>query len=222
MKKKTLNSIPKLPTAVQVTWYVCRGLLFIWGAVMLLTGYTTEFLEAVFAIIFTFLWDLFQLLGGKTFITLFPHRVQTMLNLLICFGVVVGSTINKFTTFEHIDIPEHFFAGYIAAAGSYELADIIQSRQPKDKKLSPALAAMFGLAFSVMLLTGWEFYEFTMDRLYGLNLQRSGFNTEAGLIDTMIDLIIGAAGSLTGMFITAFSKAGFFKKKGKKNEQKHN
>ena len=90
MKKKTLNSIPKLPTAVQVTWYVCRGLLFIWGAVMLLTGYTTEFLEAVFAIIFTFLWDLFQLLGGKTFITLFPHRVQTMLNLLICFGVVVG------------------------------------------------------------------------------------------------------------------------------------
>ena len=72
MKKKTLNSIPKLPTAVQVTWYVCRGLLFIWGAVMLLTGYTTEFLEAVFAIIFTFLWDLFQLLGGKTFITLFP------------------------------------------------------------------------------------------------------------------------------------------------------
>ena len=222
MKKKTLNSIPKLPTAVQVTWYVCRGLLFIWGAVMLLTGYTTEFLEAVFAIIFTFLWDLFQLLGGKTFITLFPYRVQTMLNLLICFGVVVGSTINKFTTFEHIDIPEHFFAGYIAAAGSYELAVIIQSRQPKDKKLSPALAAMFGLAFSVMLLTGWEFYEFTMDRLYGLNLQRSGFNTEAGLIDTMIDLIIGAAGSLTGMFITAFSKAGFFKKKVKKNEQKHN
>ena len=55
-----------------------------------------------------------------------------------------------------------------------------------------------------------------MDRLYGLNLQRSGFNTEAGLLDTMIDLIIGAAGALMGMFITAFSKAGFFKKKGKK------
>ena len=56
-----------------------------------------------------------------------------------------------------------------------------------------------------------------MDRLYGLNLHRSAFNTEAGLIDTMTDLIIGTAGSLTGMFITAFSKAGYFKKKkGKK------
>lgn len=214
--KKQLNAIPVLPKATQITWWVCRGLLFLWGTVMMFSGYTTEFLEAMFAIIFTHLWDLFQLLGGKTFITLVPHRVQTMLNVLICFGVVVGTTVNKFSTFEHIDIPEHFMAGYIASAGSYELAVIIQGKQPKDKRISPALAAMFCLAFSVMLLTGWEFYEFTMDRLYGLNLQNSAFNSESGLIDTMIDLIVGAGGSLTGMFITAFSKAGFFRKGGNK------
>ena len=214
--KKTFNKIPVLPKAHQITWWTCRGLLFVWGTVMLFSGYTTEFLEAMFGIIFTHLWDLFQWLGGKTFITLVPYRVQTMLNVLICFGVVVGTTVNKFTTFEYIDIPEHFMAGYIAAAGSYELAVIIQGKRPKDKVLSPALAAMFSLAFGVMLLVGWEFYEFTMDRLYGLNLQRSVFNSEAGLIDTMIDLIFGAAGSLTGMFITAFSKAGFFKKGRKK------
>lgn len=214
--KKTFNKIPKLPCGVQITWWVCRGLMFLWGTVMLFSGYTTEFLEAMFGIIFTHLWDLFQWLGGKTFITLVPHRVQTMLNVLLCFGIVVGTTVNKFTTFEHIDIPEHFMAGYIATAGSYELAVIIQSRQPKDKKISPALAAMFSLAFGVMLLTGWEFYEFTMDRLYGLNLQRSFYYTESGLIDTMVDLIVGAAGCLTGMFITAFSKAGMLKKRGRK------
>lgn len=173
---------------------------------MLFSGYTTEFLEAMFGIIFTHLWDLFQLLGGKTFITLVPYRIQTMLNVLICFGVVVGTTVNKFTTFEHIDVPEHFMAGFIATAGSYDLAVIIQSKQPKDKRISPALAAMFSLAFGVMLLTGWEFYEFSMDRLYGLNLQRSAFNTEAGLIDTMTDLIVGATGCVVGMFVTAFSK----------------
>ena len=206
MKKKVLNSIPPLPKAVQITWWVCRGLLFIWGTVMMFSGYTTEFLEAMFGIIFTHLWDLFQLLGGKTFITLVPHKVQTMLNILICFGIVVGTTVNKFTNFEHIDVPEHFMAGFIATAGSYELAVIIQGKQPKDKRISPALAAMFSLAFGVTLLTGWEFYEFTMDRLYGLNLQRSVFNSEDGLIDTMIDLIVGAAGSLSGMFYNIFSR----------------
>ena len=211
--KKTFNRIPVLPKAHQFTWWICRGLLFVWGTVMLFSGYTTEFLEAMFGIIFTHLWDLFQWLGGKTFITRVPYRIQTMLNVLICFGVVVGTTVNKFTTFEYIDIPEHFMAGFIATAGSYDLAVIIQDKRPKDKVLSPALAAMFALAFGVTLLVGWEFYEFTMDRLYGLNLQRSYFYTEAGLIDTMIDLICGAAGSLTSMFVTIFTKL----RKGKKN-----
>ena len=216
--KKVFNRIPILPKAHQYTWWICRGLLLVWGAVMMFSGYTTEFLEAMFGIIFTHLWDLFQWLGGKTFITLVPYRVQTMLNVLICFGVVVGSTVNKFTTFEYIDIPEHFMSGYIATAGAYELAIIIQGKRPKDKILSPALAAMFALAFGVMLMVGWEFYEFTMDRLYGLNLQRSYYYTEAGLIDTMIDLIMGAAGSLTGMFVTIFTK--IKKRKNEKNNDK--
>ncbi|MBQ7548134.1 MAG: hypothetical protein IJT03_00350 [Clostridia bacterium] len=206
MKKKTLNRIPIIPKAHQITWWVCRGLLFLWGVVMLFTGYTTEFLEAMFAIIFTHLWDLFQLLGGKTFITLVPYRIQTMLNVFICFGVVVGTTVNKFTSFEYIDIPEHFMAGFIATSGSYDLAVIIQGKQPKDKRISPALAAMFSLAFGVMLMVGWEFYEFTMDRLYGLNLQCSHFNSENGLIDTMTDMILGSAGCVVGMFVTAFGK----------------
>ena len=80
--KKTFNKIPVLPVSHQVTWWVCRGLIFVWGVVMLFSGYTTEFLEAVFGIIFTHLWDLFQWLGGKTFITQVPYRQQTMLNVL--------------------------------------------------------------------------------------------------------------------------------------------
>lgn len=202
----------------QVTWYVCRAIIFIWGGVMLFSGHTTEFLEAVFAIMFTFLWDLFQLLGGRTFITLVPYYLQTIGNVFICFGVSVGSTLNKFTTFEHIDIPEHFLAGYIAAAGGYELAVIIQSKQPKDKKISPALASMFSLTFSVCVLTGWEFYEFSMDRIYGLYLQRSDYYSESGLLDTMADLIIGSAGAVTCMLTTAFAKAGRLGKKKKKKK----
>lgn len=202
---KKLNRIKNIPMLHQVIWWVCRGLLFAWGTAMLLCGYTTEFLEAMFAIIFTHLWDMFQLFGGKTFITRVPYMLQTMLNLLITFGVVVGSSVNKFTSFEHIDIPEHFFSGVIAAWGGYYLAVIIQGKQKKYKKLSPALAAMFSLAFAVMLMVGWEFYEFSMDRIYGLMLQRSAFNSEAGLVDTMSDLIYGSCGAVVGMFATAFS-----------------
>ena len=203
---KKLNSIPVIPKSHQITWWVCRAALFIWGTVLFFRGYTVEFLQAIFAIIFTHLWDLFQLLGGKSFITKVPYNIFTGLNFFIAFGCVVGTTVNKFTTFEYIDVPEHFFAGFIGAVGGYELAVIIQSKQPVDKRISPALASLFALAFSVTLSVGWEFYEFTMDRLYGLELQRSDVDAEVGLIDTMVDLIVGAAGSLLSMFVTAFSK----------------
>lgn len=58
----------------------------------------------------------------------------------------------------------------------------------------------------------WEFYEFTMDRLYGCTLQRSFIPDEGGLVDTMPDLILSGAGALIGMFFVAFTKNGIIGK----------
>ena len=71
----------------------------------------------------------------------------------------------------------------------------------KNTKIAPAIAAMGGLGLALGILVGWEIYEFTMDRLYGFTLQMSSPFNENGLIDTMTDFIIGAAGSLAGMFL---------------------
>ena len=68
-----------------------------------------------------------------------------------------------------------------------------------------------------MFLVGWEFYEFTMDRLYGLHLQMSNPASEAGLIDTMTDFIYGTSGALAGMFLTAFYRNG---KLGRRSREK--
>ena len=61
-----------------------------------------------------------------------------------------------------------------------------------------------------------------MDKLYGLNLQRSAFNSESGLVDTMVDLILGSAGALTGMFVTAFKRNRVFDKSKKKKADAEN
>ncbi len=200
---KKLNPIPEIPLKYRITWQVCRWLLFIWGALGLLQGYTSEFLQALFAIAFTHLWDMFQLFGGRSFITKVDYRLQTKLNIFICLGCVIGSTLNNRTSFTHSDLFTHFLAGWLAAEFGSDLAVLLQYK--KGDNLSPALAAMFGLAAGVTISVGWEFYEFTMDRLYGFMLQTSGIFGEHGIVDTMVDLIFSAAGSLTGMFITAFS-----------------
>jgi hypothetical protein len=59
-----------------------------------------------------------------------------------------------------------------------------------------------------MLLVGWEFYEFTMDRLYGFVMQHGQVPYGTGLTDTMIDLILGSGGALAAMFIEAFRRVG--------------
>lgn len=202
---KKLNQITPLSKTTMIIWWTCRALLLIWGIVNLFYGYTSQFVQAVFAIIFTHLWDMFQLFGGKSFITLVPAYLQTELNIFICFGCVIGSTINEHTDFTGIDIPEHIFAGFLACSFGFVLSDIMQGER---KKIKPAVQALFGFAFGVALMVGWEFYEFTMDRLYGFDLQHALPYAQDGLLDTMVDLILGAGGSLAAMFAEAFRRTG--------------
>ncbi len=206
---KKLNTIKGLKKSDQIIWWVCRALLFIWGTYGLFTGYTSEFIQACFAIAFTHLWDMFQLFGGKSFITRYPFRLQTLLNCFICFSCVVGTTLNTRTSFTGIDIPEHIFAGYLACTGAFFLGEIMQG---KKQPLKISVHAMFSLCFAVTLLVGWEFYEFTMDRLYGFVMQHGEELYSEGLTDTMTDLILGASGALFAMFLEAFKRTGIIGK----------
>ncbi len=60
-----------------------------------------------------------------------------------------------------------------------------------DRFAAPPLAISF-LSFCVAMAIGgiWEIFEFAMDQLFGMNMQKSG------LIDTMWDLIVDAIGAL--------------------------
>lgn len=187
---------PKIPKKIKLLWYSLRGTLLAWGIVMLCLGHPVQFAQALGAIGFTHLWDLFQLFGGGGFIARFPYSLQTNFNIFITLGCVVGTSLNLFTAFEHIDIPEHIYAGFIGACFGWELAYLLQE---KYGKLSPALNAVCALAIALAILTLWEIYEFGADRIFGLNLQRSAPDSDSGLLDTMWDLINGTGGAIAGM-----------------------
>lgn len=217
MKKKELNRIGRIPTSQYVLWVVIRCLLFAYGVWGLLNGSVTKFLMGMFSIAFTHLWDLFQLLGGRAFITRVDYFSQTLLNVFILFGCVIGPFFNDRTNFSHIDVFEHTFAGFLASWFGYDLATALQGRK---RPLKPAIASMFSVLFSLGIGSAWEFYEFTMDRLYGYRLQQSAILSESGLTDTMGDLILCAVGSLLGMFVVAFYKNGLIGRGRKERRQR--
>ncbi len=201
-----------LPKSHKILWLILRIAILGWGIYGLFHGSVVEFLEAIFAVIFTHLWDFFQIFGGRSFIVEVDYSTQTLLNLFIFVAVCIGSTFNNRTTFEHFDTVTHFGSGFLAAWFGYDFANIIYRK--RGGNLGPAMSSLFSLSFSLSIAVGWEIYEFTMDQLYGLDLQK-------GNSDTMGDFICCAVGSVLAMLLVAFLRNGVIgKNKAKIKEQR--
>ena len=201
-----------LPKNQRILWLALRIIILGWGIYGLFHGSVVEFLEAIFAIIFTHLWDFFQIFGKKSFIIEVEASTQTMLTLFIFIAVCVGSTLNNRTTFEHFDIVTHFASGVLSAWFGYDFANIIYRKRGD---LGPAMSSLFSLAFALSIAVGWEIYEFSMDKLYGMTLQK-------GNTDTMVDFISCAVGAVITMLFVAFLRNGIIgKNKEKVKQERH-
>ena len=173
------NSFGYLPKSHKILWIALRVIILAWGIYGLFHGSVVEFLEAIFAIIFTHLWDFFQIFGKKSFIIEVDYLAQTMLNIFIFVAVCIGTTLNNRTTFEHFDLVTHFGSGFLSAWFGYDFANIVYRKRGD---LGPAMSSLFSLSFALSIAVGWEVYEFTMDSLYGMTLHK-------GNTDTMVDFI---------------------------------
>ena len=62
-------------------------------------------------------------------------------------------------------------------------------------RMSPFYVSLFSFVFALSIGTLWEIFEFLMDLSFGLNMQKSG------LVDTMTDLMVDAAGGAIAAWI---------------------
>lgn len=205
------DPIDKIPKGQLVFWIIVRIAMIICATYSFVHGDLVMGFESVFCFIFTHLWDLFQILGNGSFIEEVPPLSQTMLNMIIFVGIVIGSYLGVFDNTVWFDIVMHSLAGVVSAVFGYDFACIIQR---KKGKCAVTLAAIFGLMFALTIAVGWEFYEFLMDTLHGTNLQLakegaetaifdlSKYRYEYGylaLVDTMTDMMYNTAGGIVGM-----------------------
>lgn len=74
-------------------------------------------------------------------------------------------------------------------------------KQGADQQLSPALVTLFAFCFSMCAGALWEIYEYMMDSLLDLNMQKTilqggqALAGRAALMDTMKDIILDALGA---------------------------
>ena len=97
----------------------------------------------------------------------------------------------------------HTFSGAMLGALGFSLVGILNDEPRVHINLSPFFVAFFAFCFAVAMGAIWEIYEFTVDGLLQLNMQKymlengTALVGRAALMDTMEDLIVDAVGALT-------------------------
>lgn len=113
------------------------------------------------------------------------------------------------------DIALHATAGLLMGIFGFLLIYILNESKRIDIHLTSGFIAFFAFTFAVSIGTVWEIFEFAMDQIFGLNMQKQMMGDPSGLTDTMWDMIVNAIGalmiSLTGWWYLRSKKNYFVK-----------
>ena len=141
-----------------------------------------------------------NIISKKTKIVI-PSKMYIAYILFLYGAVFLGEVRNYYYRVPHWDTILHTFSGAMFGALGFSFVNILNKNEKVHVKLSPIFVALFSFLFAVTLGVIWEIFEFTVDGLLGVNMQK--FALENGtllagrlaVIDTMQDLIVDSIGA---------------------------
>jgi hypothetical protein len=136
------------------------------------------------------LLTLLPLLLGRRFRVFIPAEFQLLAVVMVFASLFLGEVRGYFVRFWWWDVVLHAGSGFLLGIVGFLLVFVLNQKEDIAVHLKPGFVALFAFVFSLGLGTLWEIFEFGMDQLFGLNMQKSG------LVDTMWDLIVDAGGGL--------------------------
>ena len=103
-------------------------------------------------------------------------ELPTALEIIILFFIfaaeILGEIQSYYIRFPFWDTVLHTMNGFLAAAIGFALVDILNRSKKISFQLSPAFMAVVAFCFSMTIGVIWEFFEFGMDRIFGLDMQK--------------------------------------------------
>lgn len=94
------------------------------------------------------------------------------------------------------DIALHTTAGLMMGIVGFLMVYILNESKNVELQMNAVFISLFAFLFAVTIGTIWEIFEFLMDRIFGLNMQKQMFGDPSGLTDTMWDMMVNAFGAL--------------------------
>lgn len=131
--------------------------------------------------------------GARIFI---PPQFELLAILFIFASLFLGERRDFYVRFWWWDLALHSTSGVLLGILGFLLVYVLNQNPRIDLQMRPAFVAFFAFCFSITVGALWEIFEFTMDQVFGMDMQKAMFGDPSGLTDTMWDLIVDAAGTL--------------------------
>ncbi len=159
--------------------------LFVGAALMFLQGRYQAMAEILVILLITFM----PIMLGKRFDVTIPHGFETLAVVFLYMSLFLGEFGDYYNRFWWWDVVLHSGSAFLLGILGFLLVYVLNEKKDVNLDLHPQFIALFAFLFAIGIGTLWEIFEFFMDQVFGLNMQKSG------LVDTMWDLIVDVIGA---------------------------
>lgn len=101
-----------------------------------------------------------------------PPAMEISLSLFVFCAEVLGEAACFYVKYPLWDTLLHTANGFLFAAFGFCLADLLNENPRMKFRLSPVFVSLTAFCFSMTIGVVWEFFEFAMDHLFALDMQK--------------------------------------------------
>jgi len=166
--------------------FVLKAILGIGAVLLFIQGRYQAGLEVLIILLVT----MSPVLLGKRFDVKIPPEIETLAVVFVYMALFLGEVRGYYLRFWWWDIVLHIGSGFLLGILGFLLVYVLNEKKDIQLDLHPKFIALFAFMFAMGIGALWEIFEFGMDQIFGMNMQKSG------LIDTMWDLIVDGIGAL--------------------------
>ena len=102
----------------------------------------------------------------------FPQVLEVIILLFIYAAEILGEVNSYYTAIPYWDLMLHTLNGFLCGAIGFSLALCLDKDENIFFRMSPLLIVIVSFCFSMTIGVLWEFFEYTMDRVFLMDMQK--------------------------------------------------
>ena len=167
-KREAFQDAWRTKRSVTLVYILLRASVIL---VMLAQIFNRNF-ENVFLCVLTLILFMLPRFVERNFRIELPSTLEIIILVFIFAAEILGELKSYFITYPHWDSMLHTTTGFISAAFGFAMVDLLNRNKPQHFKLSPVFLALVAFCFSMTVGVLWEFFEFSMDYLFHMDMQK--------------------------------------------------